>query len=231
MKRIWIILACIAVGLISGPLYFWYQATRLPDWYRDRTLATNTLDLSDRTAIQQARQTVDQKLSSIQPAADGSAEVELTDSELNALFASEVARVAETQNLEPAVKRISTNIVDGRIESGAVINLKNLPADALSQTRQEAIVKLVKAFPGLSEREVYVGIEGTPAVEGGQLRLDGTRLRIGNLSLSVAEVAHRLGISESTLQENLIRLIPLDQVGVQNVQLGENAVKIQGRMN
>ncbi|WP_421654529.1 hypothetical protein [Leptothermofonsia sp. ETS-13] len=231
MKRIWIILVCIAVGLISSPLYFWYQVTRLPEWYHDRTVAANTLDLSDRTAIQQARQTVDQKLSSIQPATDGSTEVELTDSELNALFASEVARVAETQNLKPAVKRISTNIADGRIESGAVINLRNLPADALTQTKQNAIVKLVKAFPGLSEREVYVGIEGTPSVADGQLKLDGTRLRIGNLNLSVTEVAHRLGISESALQENLIRLIPLDQVGIQSVQLRENAVKIQGRMN
>jgi hypothetical protein len=157
--------------------------------------------------------------------------VELNGAELNALFASQVARVADSQNLTPAVKRISTQIADGKIESGAVINLANLPTHTLSQTEQDALMQLVKAFPGLSDRDVYVGVEGTPAIANGQLKLDGTRLRIGNVKLSVADVARQLGVSEASLQERIDQQIPLERVGIQDVQLQNDAVKIRGTVD
>lgn len=230
-KKFWIIVSCFAIGLIGSPLYFWYQATRMPDWYSDRAIAANSIDLSDRVAVEQAQQTVDAKLANVQPSADGRTEVTLTGSELNALMASQVARIAESENLSPVVKRVSTNIVDGKIESGAVINLSKLPETTLNQREQDALLKLAKAFPGLSERDVYVGVEGNPSIQDGQLKLDGTHLRIGNLRLSISDVARQLGVSEDALRERLDREISLDRVGVQDVQLSDGVVKIRGTVN
>jgi hypothetical protein len=230
-KKFWIFIGCIAIGLVSGPVYFWYQATRLPDWYSDRSAASNSIDLGDRAAVQQAQQKVHKKISHIQPSTDGKAEVELKESELNALIAPQVVRVAASQRLTPAVKQISTTIADGKIESGAVINLADLPTSNLSQNEQEALVKLVKAFPGLSGRQVYVGVEGVPAIKNGQINLNSTQVRIGNLRLSVAEVARQLGVSETALQEKLDRQISLEKVGIQDVQLTRDAVKIRGTAN
>lgn len=227
-KTFWLILTCILVGLISGPLYFWYQATRLPDWYSDRAVAASSLDLSDRAAIQQAAQKVEARLSNIQPAPDGRAEVELNEAELNALVASQVARIADSQNLAPVVKRINTQIAEGRIESGAVINLADLPARSLRQHEQDLLMQLVQAFPGLSDRDVYVGIEGTPAIADGRLKLDGTHLWIGNVRFSVADVARQLGVSESALRECIGQQLPLDQLGIWDVQLEDASIKIQG---
>lgn len=228
MGKFWILLMCGVAGAVGVPYYFWHQVTQVPTEFRERAIAANTIDLSDQAALQEARQNVQTKLAQIQPAADGTVEVELTGAELNDLLASQVASVVEAQNLTPAVKGISTTIADGKIASGAVINLSAVRDKTLNSPGQPILEEITKVLPGLTDREVYVGVEGTPAIETGQLKLANTRIRVGNLRFSLADVAQRLGTSEAELQQQLDRQLPLDQLGIQKVELTDDRVQIRG---
>ena len=231
IKKRRIFLACILVGVVAGPLLAWHQATRLPEWYETPMIAGNVLDLRDRTTLQQAEQTVETKLGQVQPTPDGTTEVELNEGDINALLASQVARVADAQNLTSGVKRIKTSVANGKIESGAVINLSDLPAEVLNQQEQGMVLRLIQAFPALAERDVYVGIEGTPTVANGQVNLTGTQVRIGNLRFALTDVANRLGVSEATLSQELSQRIAPGQVGIRDVELVDDRVRIRVKTN
>jgi AraC-like DNA-binding protein len=234
MGKFWIMLLCVAAGAVGVPYYFWHQATQLPNGFGDRAIAANTIDLNDRVALQAARQNAQSKLARIQPAADGTVEVEFTDAELNDLLAAEVASVVEAQNLASAVKGISTTIADGKIASGAVIDLtaiSDISDRNLNWPEKTALQAIAQVLPGLTDREVYVGVEGTPAIEAGRLKLDNTHIRVGNLRFSLADIAQRIGISEAELRQQLDRQLPLDQFGIQAVQLTGDRVRIRGIAN
>jgi hypothetical protein len=231
IQKRWVFLGCILLGGVGGPLFAWHQATQLPEWYGQPTIAGNMIDLSDRTALQQAEKAVESKLDQVQPAPDGTAEVELSEADINALLASEVARRADAQDLTAGVKRIKTRVNNGKIESGAVVNLSDLPEGVLQPQEQSLVTRLVQAFPALVEQDVYVGIEGTPTVTNGQVNLAGTQLRIGNLRFSLADVANQLGVSEADVNEELIRRLAPEQVGIQDVKLVGDRVRIRGTAN
>ncbi len=231
MKKIWFIFACVLAGMVLGPLFLWYQATQLPSWYSDRTVAVNALDLRDRASLDQARQTIKTKLETIQPGADGTAAVELTDTEINTLLADGVARVTAGHHLSKAIKQINTTIEQGRLESGAVINLANIPVNDLSESEQSILSQLIATVPGLGERDVYVGVEGTPTVANGQLQLDGISIRVGNLRWSVADVAQRLGVPPESLQQEIDRQLALHQLTINDIQIAGNSIRIRGSVN
>lgn len=231
VKKRWVFLSCILLGVVGGPLFAWHQATQLPEWYENPTIAGSVIDLNDRTTLHQAEQSVETKLEQIQPATNGTAEVELNATDINTLLAAEVARIADAQNLTSGVKRIKTSVENGKIESGAVVNLSDLPEGALNQQQQHLVTKLIETFPALAKRDVYVGIEGTPTVENGQLNLAGTQLRIGNLRFSMADVASQLGISETTLNEELIQRLAPERFGIQDVELAGDRIRIRGTAN
>ncbi len=231
IKKRWVFLSCVVLGVLGGPLFAWHQATQLPEWYENPTIAGNVLDLNDRASLQQAEQTVETKLEQVKSTPSGSTEVELNEADVNAILAAKVASIADAQNLSTGVKQIKTSVENGKIESGAIVNLADLPEGALSQQQQNIVTKLIEAFPALAKRDVYVGIEGTPTVENGQLNLAGTQLRIGNLRFSMADVASQLGVSEETLNEELIRRIAPQQVGIQDVELVGDRIRIRGTAN
>ncbi|NJP10948.1 MAG: hypothetical protein HC866_16930 [Leptolyngbyaceae cyanobacterium RU_5_1] len=231
MKKFWFYLAGVGVGVVGVPYYFWNQATQLPGWYDDRAISANAINLRDRAALQQAQQSTKTKFANVHPFADGTAAIELTESEFNSLLASEISSAVDTQNLASAVRAVNTTIKNGKIESGAVINLADASTETLTQNEQTLLMELVKVFPGLTDRDVYVGIEGTPTIENGQFSLRHTRIRIGNLRFSVADIAQQLGVSEAALRQELEHQIPLKQLGVHDVHVLGDRVQIRGVVN
>ena len=165
---------------------------------------------------QQAQQSPDRK----------SVKVELDQQEINDLFTSELTRKAQEKGLDKAVKGVNTTVQDGTVSSGAVVNLGELSVDQLPADQQRAIAKLVNTFPQLSQRKVYIGLEGRPTVKNGQVQLDdSTRIKLGDLSLTPAELADRLGVSEEQVRQQIELQLQVSGMTVNDVQWqGDRAV-------
>lgn len=225
MKKI---LWAIAIGMgvaIGVPYYFWQQATATPDWYRDHA----SISLNDPMAVQVARQRVAAKLAEAQPLPDGTHEVSLTSQDVNAIAVTTLNELARKTQLTDAIASVNSSIQDGRIQSGAVVNLANVPPESLNSTEREIVSLIRSKLPGLVDREIYVGIEGQPTVQNGQFQFDDTlRIKIGNLSLSAADVAKQLGISEATLWQTLNR--ELGTLQIQDVQIVDNQIRLRGTL-
>lgn len=227
----------MVLGSVGGVLfYFWQQATQLPSWYVNAAPASVTgetqLQGGNQSQRQQQRQTletkletkiadrVDQAIGSGQPA-----NLQLDSTEVNSLLTSELTRTA-TAKLGSAIKGVNTTIKNGTVESGAVVNLAEVPLDRLSAAERSTVTKMLTAFPSLSQRTIYIGIEGQPSVRDGQVRLDSnTRLRLGDLSFTPAEIAQRLGVSEDKVRQQLELQLKLGKLKVSDIELvGDRAV-------
>ncbi|MDJ0705422.1 MAG: hypothetical protein QNJ46_19255 [Leptolyngbyaceae cyanobacterium MO_188.B28] len=150
-------------------------------------------------------------------------EVELTAEEFNTLVAAEPT----VQKVLQLTKGFNTTIEDGVVESGFVINLSNLPMENLDSQEQEVLQQVMQIFPGLETQDFYIGIEGQPRIEQGQLRWDETtQFKVGGLSFSLNDVAQQLGLSPEQLQQ-LISL-ELGEVNPGNAELPEQRVLIRG---
>ena len=247
MKRFLVLGVLIVLGSVGGVvLYFWQQATRLPEWYVSSTGETQ-FNLGDRVQGQQGqssvqqrpdqtqqRQTLDTKIADRvdQAIAEGKpADLQLNSTELNNLFSSELTRKAAAK-LGSAVKGVNTTIKDGKVESGAVVNLAEVPLGQLSPRERSTIANMMAAFPDLNQRTVYIGIEGQPIVQDGQVRLDSnTRLRLGDLSFTPAEIAQRLGVSEQQVRQQLELQLQLGKLKVRDIELVGDRAVIRGTPN
>jgi hypothetical protein len=156
-------------------------------------------------------------------------EVELSDREVNELVMTTVAEHTGHSQILANTPSLHTTIKDGVLESGTVVNLANLPREEMSESERAALEKVVKTFPFLESKEIYVGISGKPQIENGQLKLDNnTKLKLGNVSLSLSELSQRLGISQENIEQKLNLSLPVESLKINDVQFDENKVLLRG---
>jgi hypothetical protein len=226
---------CVVLGAIAGvTIFFWQRATQLPTWYTAKPASESTSNLPNPRQVEQparttTRQDVTTKINSaVQQASTGApVKVELDQQEVNNLVTSALDQAAKQSPITKAIEQANTTIQNGRIETGAVINLNRVTAEQLSTQEREALTKVLKTFPAVGDRPFYVGIEGKPRIENGQVVLDeSTRIRLGDLRFTLIEVAERLGIPPETLQER-IRL-QLGDMQVNGVEMVGDRLVIHG---
>ena len=233
MKKIAVILLLIASGSISGVYYYWRQATNLPIWYTSQE-KTNSFNIINETSAQKQSEKVKAKITAInqQAAKSNNLEVQLNENDLNNLFVSELAKTNKSIKLAEAVKAVKTNIKDGKIESGAVVNISEIPTAHLRKEETAALTRVVKAFPSLNNREIYIGIEGKPTIENGKLKFDeNTKLKVGNLSFTQAELSKKLGIPEIQIRQVSNIELKLGKIKVNNIELTDDKALLKGSVN
>lgn len=175
------LLLLIAIGVI---VYLWKQATALPDWYtaEPAPAAAGDAAVADAPA-------------GWAPTADGKGQ--------------EVRNFhTRSKKLRPgvrkAIKASRATYEGGKLEAGMVADLREIPPGDLSSQESSFLQKARDAFPGLADREVYIGIEGEPVIDGGVMKVGPkTRLRIGDLSYSLSDAAGKLGINQAQLEKEL----------------------------
>jgi hypothetical protein len=216
------------VGSVGGTLYYLVsQVTAIPAWYGESAIAANAISMSNPAALQQAKTVAAAKIANARSHPDGTQEIILDERSLNALAATEVSNLAEHTRLTEAVRSVNSTIRNGQIESGAVIDLSNIPVDRLDATEREALTLVRQTFPTLADREIYVGIEGKPRVTNGKLQFDDNlRIKIGNLSLTAVDLAEKLGVSPAELWQGLDR--ELGNLQVKDVQVSGNSIRLRG---
>jgi hypothetical protein len=251
-KRFAIALFLVVSGMGALFYYYWQRATQLPTWYAEgstsvalspvpaqdhssRTeLEANSVSSSSQRQIQPERKSLDakvaqqvQKIPVRQPV-----EVQLNQRQINHLFTAEITHKTEGKAFARAIKGVNTTIQDGQIESGAVVDLADVPANQLSSGEQDTIARLVKSFPALGDRKVYIALVGKPTIVNHQMVLGkDTRIKVGDLSFSTAELAERLGVSEEQLRQQINLGIQLGNLKVQDVQLEGDRAILRGEAN
>lgn len=249
MKRLLIAVLLVLFGVSAVVFYLWRQATQLPSWYTETSnIETTNPDLTspdqgkpdssppgkEKTQqgqaqqAQQAQKRVETKIAErVQQAPKRKqVDVELDQAEVRNLFTSEIARKAKSSQLGKAVKGVNTTVEDGKVESGAVVNLARVSIEQLPSHEQSILSKMRAAFPDLSDRDLYIGIEGTPSVKNGQVKLDeDVRVRVGNLSFTPAELSQRLGVPEEQIRKQIGLQLQLGKLKVSDFEfVGDRAV-------
>lgn len=237
MRKIGIIsLILLTTGFITG-FYYWRQATTLPTWYAKQATTANITNTRNRLNIQQTTEKIEAKIaaSTQQLASNKDVELQLNENELNNLLASEIVKKSNKSNksqLTQAVKAVKTEIEDGKLKSGAIVNISEISTAQLGKSEVAELTKVIKAFPTLENREVYIGIEGRPTLKNGQLRFDeNSTIKVGNLSFTQAELSEKLGIPESKIKQFTKIQLQIDKLKVNDIELNDEKALLRGSVN
>ncbi|MEO0968208.1 MAG: hypothetical protein AAFX80_07660 [Cyanobacteria bacterium J06639_18] len=213
LKRFLLVLVAVTIGTGAVAFFFLQQATYLPSWYQNQATNTGTSKTySSQTGANQDRNKLEseeilERISQSLNNPNNPGEAKIDSQELNTLIETGLASTPNSE-LKKAVKATNTEISEGKILSGAVIDLNQVPIDKLPSKAQNSIEKLIDTIPGLKERPLYIGVEGKPAVRDRKVILgDTTRVKLGNISMTIPELSQRLGIPEEKLNQQLSKLV------------------------
>ncbi|MGB7086098.1 MAG: hypothetical protein WBD47_11130 [Phormidesmis sp.] len=211
-------LAVIAAVVGAGIGYAGMKTTALPDWY------TQDASADDEAIILP----VNEGYGSASTEAIAPEDVVISAGELNQIVTEAIARQPYAEPLLNSSQGVGTSIEDGRIESGLVVNLSTLPVEALPSEGRQAVEQLTRTFPFVANRDVYVGIEGSPTVVDGSLSLDDTYLKLGQLRLPMDNVASQLGFSQGELESQLSAVLTQQGLTPEDVQVINGQLVIKG---
>ncbi|BAU11267.1 hypothetical protein LEP3755_17600 [Leptolyngbya sp. NIES-3755] len=210
--------AGIVVGTATGVYYFWRQLTQLPEWYTAGQSKPRTY-----AQIQRSGAAVEQKIKAqiqaspqaakVNPAPDRptvkassppeNVQVALSSQELNDLLVTKITEKRQGQPLPNSVKGFNAAVKDDKLKTGAVVDIKELQNSGLGAQQQQFLSEITQKLP-VSDRKIYIGVEGRPQIQNGKLRFDeNARIQVGNMSFTIAEVANRLGVSPEKVQDQL----------------------------
>jgi hypothetical protein len=222
-KRLLFLFCCAIGGFGAVLFFFWYQATQLPSWYTN--LPSQHTNLSSPTATTpsitngEQKQVLDQ-ISDRLKDSSAKGEVQLDASEVNTLITSKITQTTDTNKLARAIKSTNTQIENGKIATGAVIDLSAVPLNELRPDEQAAVSKLLSTVPLLKYRPIYIELEGKPSVRNNQVTLDKTTsIKLGNLSFPLSEMSQRFGVSEEHINQQLSRGLSSLPVEVKDVEI------------
>ena len=238
-KKMLIFLGLLGLGSGAIAYYYWQQATSLPDWYQTQQLepVLNNSDVkptpSAATAIAADSLTTiktkikeniqQQEKANASKGKDGQqpVEVSLSDREFTQLLQTEMTQKFKLPTSQNHL--IQSRINQGSLEMGAVVNPQKLQSLELSRSQQALVSRVVTTFPQFKNQEFYLGISGTPQLQNGQLMLPtDSRVKVGNLSFTLPEIARKLNIPVARLQQGL--QMNVDPLNLHDIQLKENQI-------
>ncbi|MEM9165321.1 MAG: hypothetical protein AAGC54_19950 [Cyanobacteria bacterium P01_F01_bin.4] len=212
-----IVMVSAMVG--GGIAYGWNRATVLPEWYTQGEVVPD--------AAVSAGELISNNAADLD--GDGQLEVTLSENDFNQVVVSALTNQPQTAPLLDHAKGINTSIDRDRIESGLVMNLSEIPAEALPHQAEQALTQLTETFPMLAGRDIYVGIEGSPRIVEGELRFDEDAvLKVGQFSMPLSEVAGRIGLSQADLENQLAELLAQQGVSLQDIQISDGQITLSG---
>lgn len=90
--------------------------------------------------------------------------------------------------------------------------------------------RLLKIMPQLRGKPVYIGVAGKLSVKDGQPQLaPNSKLQIGKVELPLNDVAKQLGVSRSTLEENVTNYLQFRNLDIENIDLTDQGATITGK--
>jgi hypothetical protein len=235
LKTIFKLLAVVLVIGGGGLYYVWQQAIKLPDDYLKE--ATDSKPGTPAPIILQSSQITaraavsKQKIAApIEQAKVGQKiDVKLSDRDLNNLVIAKLATSQQNKQLPTGVTGVKTNIKNGKIHIGALVNLGQLVANGTPGSQTAALTKLTDKLTFLKDRDVFVGIVGTPIVDGSKVKFsEDTEIKVGGMNFTIAQLADNLGVSPDKIQQMIDLQLQQKNFKIDRVNLGTNGLSIEG---
>ncbi|MCY6489987.1 hypothetical protein [Leptolyngbya sp. GGD] len=237
----------IVLGTASGIYYFWRQLTQLPEWYaqgeknpktyaqiqKSGAAVEKKIEEKAQSIPQPNRVSPDTKIvanaSPDKPSSPNSnVQVALNSQELNDLLVTKITEKSGGQPLPNSVKGFHTSLKDDKLKTGAVVDVQELKNSGLGSKQQNLLSEITQKIP-MSDRKVYIGVEGKPEMQNGKLRFDqNAKIQIGNMSFTIAEVANRLGIPAAKVQEQLNIEMKLRGLDIKDIDFKDGNAILRG---
>jgi hypothetical protein len=234
LKTIFKLLVVVSIAGGGGLYYVWQEATKLPDDYRKEAAESKPgtpapiLQPSQITA--RAAVSKQKIVAPIEQAKVGQKiDVKLSDRDLNNLVIAKLATSQPNKQLPTGVKGVKTNIKDGKIHIGALVNLGQLAANGTPGSQTAALTKLTDKLTFLKDRYVFVGIVGTPIVDGSKVKFsEDTEIKVGGMNFTISQLADNLGVSPDKIQQMIDLQLQQKNFKIDRVNLGNNGLSIEG---
>ena len=233
-KIIFQLLALILVLGGGGLYYVWQQAIKLPDDYVKEAIdpqpGTKVPQLQPSQITARAAVSKQKLIAPIEQAQIGQkVDVKLSDRDLNNLVIAKLATSQPSKQLPIGVRGVKTNIKDGKIHIGALVNLPQLAQGKVSGSQTAALTKLTDKLTFLKNRDVFVGIVGTPIVEGSKVKFsEDTEIKVGGMNLTIAQLADNLGVAPEKIQQMIDLQLQQKNFKIDRVNVGNNGLSIEG---
>jgi hypothetical protein len=234
LKTLFRSLAVVLLAGGGGIYYVWQEAIKLPDDYLKETTQSKPeipvppLQLSQITA--RAAVSKQKIVAPIEQAKVGQKiDVKLSDRDLNNLVIAKLAISQPNKQVPTGVRGVKTNIKDGKIHIGALVNLGQLAASGTPGSQTAALTKLTDKLTFLKDRDVFVGIVGTPIVDGSKVKFsEDTEIKVGGMNLTISQLADNLGISPDRIQQMIDLQLQQKNFKIDRVNLSNNGLSIKG---
>ena len=222
------------IGTVGGIYYLWQEATQVPEEYTEAVTTNNTvtpiLPLQPSQITQQAtaiKQKIEQPIVQAKPGQKVA--VKLTDRDLTSITVANLAASQLNKQVPSGISGVKTTIKEGKIRTGAMVNVDRLARDSEPGTQTAALSKLTEKLPFLKDRDVYIGIVGKPIVKDGRIKLDNdTQIKIGKVTFTVAQLSQNLGVSEEKIQKAIELKLQQQNLKVDRINLDNNQFSIDG---
>lgn len=217
LKKLFTFLILLAIAGAGLGYYFWRQATQIPAWFEAETSTPSIAPPADFLR-EKIRQEMAQRN-------DGDRQkpvkVTLTEKELGQVLQGEVGRQLKVES----VPKLQTQIRGETLEVGTVLDPQMLNNAQLSPGQQRIVDRVLPLLPSQNQ-PFYVGVEGTPQLQAGQLMMtENSRIKIGGLSFKAGDMAQRLNIPPEKL--NQLLQVNLDELNLQGVQVQDGMVQLE----
>lgn len=157
----------------------------------------------------------------------GRTSVELNGEQLNQLIVQAIAQHSAGQTLLERSQGFQTTIADGRLKTGAVIRMADLPLDQLNPEERAWIQQAISVVPGLANQQMFLGIEGNPVVQDGQLRLgDSVSIKVGGMSLPLSAIAQQFGLSPGDLEQVINQGLQAQGIEIRSIEIVGDRIRI-----
>jgi uncharacterized protein (DUF433 family) len=228
-------LAVVLVTTIGGAYYVWQEAIKVPAEYieasTDDRADSQSLPLESKQITERASASKQKITAPIDKAQVGQkVTVKLSNRDLNNLVVAKLVTSQPTKQLPAGIKGIKTNIKDGKIHSGALVNLDRLAHSGQPGTQTAALSKLADKLTFLKSRDVYIGIVGKPVIEGDRIKFaPDTQVKVGNMNFTISQLAENLGVSPDKIQNAIDLQLQQQNFKVDKINLDNTGLEIEGK--
>jgi hypothetical protein len=234
LKTIFKLLVVVLVVGGGGLYYVWQEAIKLPDDYQkeaaDPRPGSSAPPLQASQITARAAVSKQKIVAPIEQAKVGQKiDVKLSDRDLNNLVIAKLATSQPNKQVPTGVKGVKTNIKDGKIHIGALVNLGELAASGSPGSQTAALTKLTDKLTFLKDRDVFVGIVGTPIVAGSKVKFsEDTQIKVGGMNFTIAQLADNLGVAPDKIQQMIDLQLQQKNFKIDRVNIGNNGLSIEG---
>lgn len=174
------------------------------------------------------------QLAAVQPLSpqlseNGEVMLTLDEAQLNQLLSQAILSQEHTAQLLVNAHSWETQLSRDRIETGAVMNLADLPLEGLPPEFQAGLTQLKNAAPMLMNRDIYVGVVAQPQVRDGRLTLaQDLNFKLGQFTLPLTEVATSMGLSIEDIEQQINAVLAQQAIILNSVEILDQQLVITG---